>query len=275
MDETEKLLILATAVGKLKDQVNGLTAQAETIKKLEGPQGPKGDKGDRGLPGPAGKDGIDGKDGRDGKDGKDGVDGQDGKDGVSVVDAKLDIDNSLVITLSDGREIDCGQISVEQADTVMSMLKQTQGNNFDSIDFNTTTAIDSIPGRMTWNDTDGTLNLGLKGGSVVLQLGQEQVFRVRNNTADDIVDGKVVYITGSTGFRPVISLAQANAEASSSVVIGVTTEHILKNSEGFVNTFGLVRDLDTSALTEGAAVWLSPTVPGGMTTTNTYTVYRV
>lgn len=267
MDETEKLLILATAVGKLKDQVNGLTAQADTIQKLEGPQGPKGDKGDKGLPGPAGKDGIDGKDGRDGKDGKDGVDGQDGKDGVSVVDAKLDIDNSLVITLSDGREIDCGQISVEQADTVMSMLKQTQGNNFDSVDFNTTTAIDSIPGRMTWNDTDGTLNLGLKGGSVVLQLGQEQVFRVRNNTADDIVDGKVVYITGSTGFRPVISLAQANAEASSSVVIGVTTEHILKNSEGFVNTFGLVRDLDTSALTEGAAVWLSPTVPGGMTTT--------
>jgi hypothetical protein len=264
MEETEKLLILATAVGKLKDQVNGLTAQADTIKKLEGPQGPQGDKGDRGLPGPAGKDGIDGKDGRDGKDGKDGVDGQ---DGVSVVDAKLDIDNSLVITLSDGREIDCGQISIEQANTVMSMLKQTQSNSFDFIDFNTTTAIPSIPGRLTWNDTDGTLNLGLKGGNVTLQVGQEQVFKVRNNTANDIPNGSVVYITGSTGFRPVVSLAQANSEGASSVVIGVTTEDIVKNTDGFVNTFGLVRDLDTSGLTEGSAIWLSPTVAGGMTST--------
>ena len=123
MDETEKLLILATAVGKLKDQVNGLTAQTDTIKKLEGPQGPKGDKGDRGLPGPAGKDGIDGKEGRDGKDGKDGVNGQDGKDGVSVVDAKVDFDGSLVLTLSDGKEIDAGKVSTEQVENVYAMLK--------------------------------------------------------------------------------------------------------------------------------------------------------
>jgi len=72
-----------------------------------------------------GQDGKDGKDGRDGKDGKSGrdglkgdrgVDGQagrdgvDGVDGISVVNAQIDFDGSLVITLSDGRELNVGEV---------------------------------------------------------------------------------------------------------------------------------------------------------------------
>lgn len=72
-----------------------------------------------------GRDGADGKDGRDGKDGKSGkdglkgdrgVDGQagrdgvDGVDGISVVNAQIDFDGSLVITLSDGRELNVGEV---------------------------------------------------------------------------------------------------------------------------------------------------------------------
>lgn len=72
-----------------------------------------------------GRDGIDGRDGKDGKDGRpgrdgaagpmgpagrDGRDGVDGEDGVSVIDAKIDFDGSLVITLSNGREINVGEV---------------------------------------------------------------------------------------------------------------------------------------------------------------------
>ena len=72
-----------------------------------------------------GRDGVDGSDGRDGKDGKDGRPGRDGKDGrdgmqgpaglpgedgVSVTDAKIDFDGSLVISLSNGREINVGEV---------------------------------------------------------------------------------------------------------------------------------------------------------------------
>lgn len=70
-------------------------------------KGEKGDKGDKGDTGPAGKDGLIGRDGKDGKDGRDGVDG---KDGVSVVDAYIDFDGSLVIKLSDGNVIDAGKV---------------------------------------------------------------------------------------------------------------------------------------------------------------------
>ena len=72
-----------------------------------------------------GRDGADGKDGRDGKDGKngrdgakgdrgergqDGIDGVDGNDGVSVVNANIDFDGSLIISLSDGRELNVGEV---------------------------------------------------------------------------------------------------------------------------------------------------------------------
>jgi hypothetical protein len=67
----------------------------------------KGDKGDRGIDGAPGRDGVNGRDGRDGKDGQN---GQDGADGVSVTDAKIDFDGSLIITLSTGREINVGEV---------------------------------------------------------------------------------------------------------------------------------------------------------------------
>lgn len=123
MDE-DKLLILAENIGKLKKQLQELTTQAETIKKLQGPQGPAGKDGKDG------RNGVDGKDGRPGVDGKQGpagADGKDGADGVSVVDAKVDFDNSLVIKLSNGAEIDAGQLNVGQAGSSVSVIQQYSG----------------------------------------------------------------------------------------------------------------------------------------------------
>jgi hypothetical protein len=72
-----------------------------------------------------GEDGRDGKDGKDGKNGKDGRDGLmgprgydgakgenglDGADGVSVTDAHIDFDGSLIIHLSSGRVINVGEV---------------------------------------------------------------------------------------------------------------------------------------------------------------------
>jgi hypothetical protein len=76
----------------------------------------KGNQIVKGAQGVAGRDGKDGKDGKqgingfNGRDGKDGKDGQDGVDGVSVIDAKIDFDGSLVITLSTGKELNVGEV---------------------------------------------------------------------------------------------------------------------------------------------------------------------
>lgn len=75
--------------------------------------GPKGDKGEKGDDGKPGKDGVDGRPGINGKDGKDGVNGIDGQNGVGVEDAYIDFDNSLVIKLTDGKEINAGDLNLD------------------------------------------------------------------------------------------------------------------------------------------------------------------
>ena len=91
-------------VEAIKVMENKVSAQLEIAKSIVPEKGDKGDKGDKGADG---RQGIDGKNGLDGRDGKD---GQDGQDGVSVRDAKIDFDGSLVITLSTGQEINVGEV---------------------------------------------------------------------------------------------------------------------------------------------------------------------
>jgi hypothetical protein len=44
-----------------------------------------------------------------------------------------------------------------------------------------------------------------------LQIGQETVIRVVNNTASTITNGSVVYLTGASGVFPTVALAKADA----------------------------------------------------------------
>lgn len=146
--------------------------------------------------------------------------------------------------------------------------------NLDYAQFDTTVATGTFNdiGLLTWNDTDGTLEFGLKGGNVTLQIGQEQVMRVRNNTGVTLDAGTVVYITGSDGTNFNVGKAQANADATSAQTLGVLTETLNTSSfqHGFVTTFGLVSGIDLSyitSLTAGDILYLDGTTAGRMTRT--------
>ena len=72
-----------------------------------------GKDGRNGVDGKAGRDGRSGADGATGPRGADGLngrDGRDGEDGVSVTDAHIDFDGSLIIHLSTGRVINVGEV---------------------------------------------------------------------------------------------------------------------------------------------------------------------
>jgi hypothetical protein len=97
----------------LDKELPKLTDQVDKVKKLKGEQGDRGLQGDKGN---SGHDGKDGKDGRDGKDGTSGKNGKDGIDGISVVDAKIDFDDTLVFKLSDGKEINVGEVKGEKGE---------------------------------------------------------------------------------------------------------------------------------------------------------------
>lgn len=144
----------------------------------------------------------------------------------------------------------------------------------DFVQFNTTnSAIPVGAGTMAWNNTDGTVNLKLKGGDVTLQIGQEQVTRVVNKTGDDLLEEnyQAVYISGAQGQRLKVDLALAVTEGTSAGTLGLVTETILDNQEGFVTSSGLVNDIDTTGdlqtetWADGDILYLSPTVAGNIT----------
>jgi len=143
----------------------------------------------------------------------------------------------------------------------------------DYLQLNTNANEASAVGKLKWNTTDGTLDIGLMGGQVVLQVGQEQVARVLNNSGSILTEAgyQAVKISSAQGQRLAVTLAQANNEANSTDTLGLVTENIANNKEGFVTTSGLVRQIDTTGdlqsevWVDGDTLYLSPTVPGGVT----------
>jgi hypothetical protein len=150
------------------------------------------------------------------------------------------------------------------------------GVQLGNIEFDTTpTNVPTTAGSLNWNDTDGTLDLKLKGGNVTLQIGQEQVVRVVNKTATSInlleANYQAVRITGAIGQRAKVDLAQATNDVLSAETIGLVTETINNNQEGFITTSGLVRGINTTGSIQGETwadgdiLYLSPTTAGSVT----------
>jgi len=138
---------------------------------------------------------------------------------------------------------------------------------FDSITFNT--AKDGIVGvgEVEYNDTQGSLIQGLKGGLVTNVIGQQLHQRVNNRTGATLTKGTAVYLSGSQGNRITVAKALGVTDAFSANTFGIVAENILHNQSGYVITEGLIKDINTSALVEDSAVYLSPTVAGGLTST--------
>ena len=130
-------------------------------------------------------------------------------------------------------------------------------------------------GSMSWNEDAGTLDLKLKGGAVTLQIGQETVARIVNKTATNITLSEANYqavrVTGAIGQRPKVDLALANSDANSASTLGLVTETILNNQEGFITTSGQVQQINTTGSLQGETwadgdiLYLSGTVAGRLT----------
>jgi hypothetical protein len=136
----------------------------------------------------------------------------------------------------------------------------------------------SAASRLIWNNTDGTLDLGLKGGNVTLQIGQESVIQVINKTGADLLESQYRAVRirrvsegGAQGQRLAVVLAQANNDNNSADTLGIVTENIVNNQEGFITSNGLVRNIDTTGAlqgetwTDGDILYLSPTIAGALT----------
>jgi len=129
----------------------------------------------------------------------------------------------------------------------------------ESIEFDTNPSIiPTATGSMYWDNGNKTPTLILDA-DVDLQLGQESVVLVYNNSASIITNGSVIAVNGAQGQRPAVVLADADTEPLSAGTLGIATEDIAVGAEGFVTTFGVVRGLNTNGFTAGNPIYLSTT----------------
>jgi hypothetical protein len=137
----------------------------------------------------------------------------------------------------------------------------------DAIDFNTTPITAIAAKRLQWSDAEGSLQLGLKGGNVHSHISEDLFLYGYNNSGSPMTKGQVVRVNGSSGIRPVVSLAQADSDPNSADTVGVVAETIANNSQGLVQVLGIMTNLNTNSFNDGDVLYLSPTVAGQLVNT--------
>jgi len=159
-------------------------------------------------------------------------------------------------------------VKLSATDATAGYLDAKLQEGIQAIQFDTTddTPITNAEGLLQWNATDGTLDLGMDGGEITLQIGQEMFTKVINKTGTTISNGKAVYFNGRQGNRPTIALAKGDAMATSAVM-GMTTQDIADDTEGFITTMGYVRQIKTdyAGWAEGDRLYVSTTTAGELT----------
>ena len=168
-----------------------------------------------------------------------------------------------------GYESDTKQAKIGNGSATWSQLEYAPLNRnpvLQSIQLLTTGGNADTAGELAWNEDEQTLDIA-KGGGTVLQVGQELSFLVHNGTANTIPNGSAVMYAGTNGNSGRLSVAPmiANGSLPGYVFIGVLTESIAADADGFVTTFGKVRGINTSIYPEDSILWADPAIPGGFT----------
>jgi len=125
------------------------------------------------------------------------------------------------------------------------------------VDWSLENGLPPAEGRMIWNDDEGTLNLGMKGGTVNQQMGLELFLpRSRNDESVQINNGQLVYVFSGTGAVPTVKLASASVHSQAKATLAMATEDVSAGQLGYFTSDGLVRDVDTGSYSAGDELFL-------------------
>lgn len=127
-------------------------------------------------------------------------------------------------------------------------------------------------GKIYYDNSDQFQTLSFQmNGSVVQHIGQEQFYRIK--CSGSITKGQVVMFAGTVGASGGLVGAAATGLTAdqSNYILGIADESGLNNDWIFVNSFGEVKNIDTTGGAEswiqGQILYYNPAVTGGLTKT--------
>jgi len=184
--------------------------------------------------------------------------------GPSATEVRAHLSAGTGVTYSGG-QISIGQDVGTSADVTFDKL---------TVDSAIADHLDLIPqspnpnkvrGRIFYDSAEEALSYYNQTADITVNVGQEFLIRVKNETGATITNGSLVYVTGSTDGVPTVAPARSNSFTTYKAV-GMATQDIVNNAIGFVTETGFVNDVNTGGLTEGATLYLSPDSAGVFTT---------
>ncbi len=150
-------------------------------------------------------------------------------------------------------------------ETITGLKTFTNDLKTNKLIFDLTTNEDCAEGEISWDVDNGTIKLGLPGGNVCNQVGQEIVQRVKNTESITIPDGTPIYVSGAQGSNILVKIAKAEEQDNCRKTLYVTTEAISAGHFGYATQIGTVNGIQTSTLAEGQEIFVA--VGGGLTST--------
>jgi len=112
-----------------------------------------------------------------------------------------------------------------------------------------------VEGRIYYDEVWKTLSANIST-DVTLNIGQEDLRMIYNDTGVTIHNGYTIYINGvyTAGTNDVPTVAKAKADAAATALVaGIATQEIADESYGLVSIRGNVNDIDTMSI---GAAWL-------------------
>jgi hypothetical protein len=202
--------------------------------------------------------------------------------GAEVNDTASEILTKLLTVDGTGSNLDADTLDGVHASALVPYTGATGDVNLGEhaikagqIDLDTSPTGTATVGTTRWNDTIGSSETTLKGGNVILKNGVDLVARVVNKVTPNTTLTKAAYqavrVSGAQGQRLAVALAQANNDNNSADTIGLVTETIATNQEGFIMTVGQLEGINTTGSLQGETwvdgdvIYLSPTTAGALT----------
>lgn len=120
-------------------------------------------------------------------------------------------------------------------------------------------------GRMWYDNTTGSMNVGMGGGNITQQIGEELFIYGKASAAIADSPLQIVRHTGTVGSSGVITFGPTvSGITDGNLIIGVATESIALNAFGRITTFGVIHGVTTNGTAygevwaDGDMIWYNP-----------------